>query len=78
MEGIAVGIAVAIGVQVEVGEGVMGVIDGVMGIGEGVMAADTVALGVGFDVGITSTSLSIPLLGMTRSRYVEAISTWTG
>lgn len=49
-----------------------------MGDGEGVMAADAVALGVGFDGGITSTFLSIALLGMTRSRYVEAISTWTG
>jgi hypothetical protein len=43
-----------------------------------VIGADAVALGVGFDGGITSTSLSIALLGMTRSRYVEAISTWTG
>ena len=64
MEGIAVGTAVAIGVKVEVGEGVM--------------AADAVALGIGFDGGITSTFLSIALVGMTRSRYVEAISTWTG
>jgi len=71
MEGIAVGTAVAIGVYVEVG-------DGVMRVGEGVMAADCVVLGVGFDGGITSTFLSIALLGMTRSRYVEAISTWTG
>ena len=52
--------------------------DGVMGVGEGVMAADGVGLGVGFDGGITSTFLSIALLGMTRSRYDEAISTWTG
>ena len=49
-----------------------------MGDGEGVIAADAVVLGVGFDGGIISTSLSIALLGMTRSRYVEAISTWTG
>ena len=78
MEGIAVGKAVAMGVEVEVGEGVIGVGDGVMGIGEGVTAAYAVALGVGFDGGITSTALSIALLGMTRSRYVETISTWTG
>ena len=71
MEGIAVGTAVATGVKVEVGEGVMGV-------GEGVMAANAVALGAGFDGGITSTSLSIALAGITRSRYVVAISTWTG
>lgn len=56
----------------------MGVGEGVMGVGEGVIAAYAVALGVGFEGGITSTSLSIVLLGMTRSRYVEAISTWTG
>jgi hypothetical protein len=68
MEGIAVGTAVTIGVEDEVGEGVMGV-------GEGVVGADAVALGVGFDGGITSTFLSIALVGMTRSRYVEAIST---
>ena len=49
-----------------------------MGVGDGVIGADAVALGVGFDGGTTSTSLSIALLGMTRSRYVEAISTWTG
>jgi hypothetical protein len=49
-----------------------------MGVGEGVTAAYAVALGVGFDGGITSTSLSIALPGITRSRYVEAISTWTG
>jgi hypothetical protein len=48
-----------------------------MGAGEGVIGADAVALGVGFDGGITPTSLSIALAGMTRSRYVEAISTWT-
>jgi hypothetical protein len=50
----------------------------VTGVGEGVIGADAVALGVGFNGEITSTSLSIALLGITRSRYVEAISTWTG
>jgi len=50
----------------------------VMGAGEGVFGADVVALGIGFDGRITSTFLSIALVGMTRSRYVEAISTWTG
>ena len=56
----------------------MGVGEGVMGVGEGVTAAYAVALGVGFDGGITSTSLSIALLGMTRSRYVEAYERLTG
>ena len=67
MDGIVVGTAVAIGVS-EVGEGVMGV-------GDGVIEADAVALGVGFNGGITSTLLSICLVGITRSRYVDAIST---
>jgi len=49
-----------------------------MGVGEGVIGTDALAVGVGFDGGITSTFLSIALAGMTRSRYVEAISTWTG
>ena len=49
-----------------------------MGVGEGVMGVDAVALGVGFDGWITSTFLSITLVGITRSRYVEAISTRTG
>lgn len=61
-----------------VGEGVTGVGEGVMGLGEGVMRADADALGIGFDGAITSTFLSIALVGITRSRYVEAISTWTG
>lgn len=72
MEGIAVGTAVAI----EVGEGVMEVGDGVTGVGEGVMGGDSVALGVGFDGGITSTSLSIVLVDFAPFRFVVTISTW--
>ena len=66
MKGVSVGDAVAVGLA------------GVGEVGEGVMRADAVALAVGFDGGITSTFLFISLLGMTRSRYVEAISTCTG
>jgi len=60
MEGIAVGTAVAIGDEV----------------GEGVMGGDAVALGVGFDGGITSTFLSIVLVDFAPFRFVVTISTW--
>jgi hypothetical protein len=75
---VAVGAAVAVGVKVEVGEGVTGVGEGVSGSGDGEMEGDGAVLGVGFDGRMTSTFLSIALPGMTRSRYVDAISTWTG
>jgi hypothetical protein len=47
-----------------------------MGGGEGVMGGDAVALGVGFDGGITSTFLSIVLVDFTPFRFVVTISTW--
>jgi hypothetical protein len=50
--------------------------DGVTGVGEGVMGGDSVALGVGFDGGITSTSLSIVLVDFAPFRFVVTISTW--
>ena len=73
MKGVSVGGAVAVGLA---GVGEVG--DGVTGVVEAVMEGNSVALGVGLDGGITSRFLSIALPGMTRSRYVEAISTWTG
>ena len=58
----------------------IGVGDGVIGVGEGVMEGDvvSVALGVGFDDGITSTFLSIDLVDCAPFRFVVTISTWTG
>jgi len=47
-----------------------------MGGGEGVTGGDAVALGVGFDGGITSTFLSIVLVDFTPFRFVVTISTW--
>jgi hypothetical protein len=63
-----------------VGDGVIGVGVGVVGVGEGVMEGDvvSVALGVGFDDGITSTFLSIDLVDCAPFRFVVRISTWTG
>lgn len=75
MNGVAVGAAVAVGGYVEVAEGVT-VADGVaVEVLEG--AAVAVALGEGFDGGITSTFLSTALVRVTRSGVVEAISAWT-
>ena len=80
--GVAVGAAVVLGlvsVEVEVGEAVgVEVGEGVgVEVGEGVIGADSVAVGIGFEAGRTSTSLSIALVDMRRSRFFEAISTWT-
>jgi hypothetical protein len=65
MEGIADGMAVAIGVS-EVGEDVMGVGEGVIGVGEGVIGVDVAVLvGVGLDSETTWT-IDPTILGMSN------------
>ena len=81
MEGIAVGMAVAIGVS-EVGEDAMGVGDGaagvgegVMGVGEGVIGVDVAVLvGVGLDSVITWTA-GPRILGRSNTFAPMRIST---
>ena len=64
--------------EVAVGDDVAVGLEEISEVGEGVIGADSVAVGVGFDDGIISTILSIALVDMTRSRFVERISTWSG
>ena len=74
IEGIAVGIAVAIGVS-EAGKDAMGVGEGVMAVGEGVMGVDvSVLVGVGLD-SVTTWTIGPRIFGRSNTVSPTRIST---